>query len=415
MTAHVARDRQAGRRSRRRGARWPRAGAHHLVVDGGGLDDSRTRRGGAASPGGRELAGAGPSLADGCPAARRAALPAPRHAALVARADELAAARGAVDGAARGRRERRGDESTRARCLPHRSWRPSSTSSVETLRSDGPSRERLVRQVLGVERAHIARRHRSGAARPDRAGPAPTRHLLLHPIAARAHRVGLVEAAIEAVAACGRAGSAHVTAESLLRVVLVRIGPSLSVHERDRLERSAGDKAPAGEFGRASVPPQRARGDEEVAADGLLVDDAGLVLLHPFLPQLFDALGLAQGGRLLRPERALLLLRHLATGALDAEEHELVFAKVLCGLPIEERWAGRRRSPPRSRARRRSCWRRVVRHWDALGKHERRRSARQLPRAARAASSCATPSGPARRVALLRRAARPPALGPPRT
>jgi hypothetical protein len=74
-------------------------------------------------------------------------------------------------------------------------------------------------------------------------------------------------------------------------------------------------------------------GDTE--ADGLLVDNAGLVLLHPFLTTLFTGLGVAVGDELVAPCRALALVHHLATGELVAPEHRLTLAKALCGVPLD--------------------------------------------------------------------------------
>ncbi|MBS0345603.1 MAG: hypothetical protein JSR69_04020 [Proteobacteria bacterium] len=72
------------------------------------------------------------------------------------------------------------------------------------------------------------------------------------------------------------------------------------------------------------------------AAAGLLVPEAGLVLLHPYLPRLFEAAGLvAAGHRGPLPEAAVphaaALLHWLATGA-TALEFELPFVKLLLGL-----------------------------------------------------------------------------------
>ena len=76
--------------------------------------------------------------------------------------------------------------------------------------------------------------------------------------------------------------------------------------------------------------------DDEDVEDGVHLDNAGLVLLHPFLPRLFEALGVSAGDALIRPERALCLLHLLATGEVTAPEYELVLPKVLCGLPVGE-------------------------------------------------------------------------------
>jgi hypothetical protein len=68
--------------------------------------------------------------------------------------------------------------------------------------------------------------------------------------------------------------------------------------------------------------------------EGLYVENAGLVLVHPFLPQFFSALGIAEETRLLQPDRALSLLHCLATGQTVAPEYELVLPKILCDVPL---------------------------------------------------------------------------------
>ena len=67
-------------------------------------------------------------------------------------------------------------------------------------------------------------------------------------------------------------------------------------------------------------------------ADGIYLNQAGLVLLHPFLPLFFEV---ASGERLNSPERALCLLHYLATGQGVAREYDLVLGKILCGIPLE--------------------------------------------------------------------------------
>jgi hypothetical protein len=75
--------------------------------------------------------------------------------------------------------------------------------------------------------------------------------------------------------------------------------------------------------------------------DALYIDDAGLVLLAPYLPALFERLDLLQPGAVLiegqeARSRAVHLLRYLATGELDAAEPRLLLPKLLCGLPTAE-------------------------------------------------------------------------------
>lgn len=85
----------------------------------------------------------------------------------------------------------------------------------------------------------------------------------------------------------------------------------------------------------APAPPATPEGAGPEAG-GLLVDCAGLVLLHPFLPRFFEGLGVAAGKALVDPGRALCLLHHLATGELTAPEHRLTLAKALCGVPLDQ-------------------------------------------------------------------------------
>jgi len=72
---------------------------------------------------------------------------------------------------------------------------------------------------------------------------------------------------------------------------------------------------------------------------GLLVPHAGLVLLHPFLPQLFGAVGLRGRERALPSDqlpRAAALMHWLAAGSTEVYEFELPLVKVLVGLAPED-------------------------------------------------------------------------------
>lgn len=73
--------------------------------------------------------------------------------------------------------------------------------------------------------------------------------------------------------------------------------------------------------------------------EGIYIINAGMVLLHPFLPQFFKNLNLVNGESFvdkLSHQKALYLLHYLSTGNTAPEEHELVMAKVLCAYPLEE-------------------------------------------------------------------------------
>ncbi len=75
------------------------------------------------------------------------------------------------------------------------------------------------------------------------------------------------------------------------------------------------------------------------AREGIYIDNAGLVLLHPFLPQFFAALGLAATDKLLQPDRALCLLHFLTTGQTRARNMNSYCRKscVISPYPLRSR------------------------------------------------------------------------------
>ncbi len=79
--------------------------------------------------------------------------------------------------------------------------------------------------------------------------------------------------------------------------------------------------------------------EADVPREAMAVNNAGLVLLTPYLPRLFGMLGLA-GERAFHDEaaavRGVLVLQWLATGQTDAPEPTLLLNKLLCGLPFEQ-------------------------------------------------------------------------------
>lgn len=69
------------------------------------------------------------------------------------------------------------------------------------------------------------------------------------------------------------------------------------------------------------------------------ISNAGLVLLHPYLHILFDALGLLEKRAFRTPtaqDKAVQVLGYLANGETGLPEYELVFPKLLCGLLPED-------------------------------------------------------------------------------
>lgn len=84
--------------------------------------------------------------------------------------------------------------------------------------------------------------------------------------------------------------------------------------------------------------------EEEELGDSIFVNNAGLVLLTPFIPTLFERLGFIDSGKFSNSSsesKAVHLLQYLCSGIMEAGEHEMVLNKILCGLelgkPIEKK------------------------------------------------------------------------------
>ena len=79
--------------------------------------------------------------------------------------------------------------------------------------------------------------------------------------------------------------------------------------------------------------------NEEVAfpSSGVYVKNAGLVLLRPYFPMLFERLGLTKENMFINKDtqiKAVHYLQFLINGQSHTEEHHLVLNKVLCGLEL---------------------------------------------------------------------------------
>ena len=127
---------------------------------------------------------------------------------------------------------------------------------------------------------------------------------------------------------------------------------------RARRERAHASAAARKEHGAGAPHPD--------AEQGIFINNAGLVLLHPFLGRLFEALAVSAGERLLQPDRALRLLHYLASGSATAPEYELVLPKLLCNLPLTQPVAPDIVPGEEERAECEALLAAVIGHWDAL-------------------------------------------------
>ena len=79
--------------------------------------------------------------------------------------------------------------------------------------------------------------------------------------------------------------------------------------------------------------------ETSLTEEGIFADNAGVVLLHPFLTSLFNRLSLINDRLFVSEDskqRALYILNYLATGNEDPEEYQLVVPKFLLGYPIDD-------------------------------------------------------------------------------
>ncbi len=108
---------------------------------------------------------------------------------------------------------------------------------------------------------------------------------------------------------------------------------------RAALEDRDGDAVPA-------RPVQVVRESAEARGEDIYIDNAGLVLVAPYLPRLFAMLDLLDGPAFrdaAAAERAVRLLQYLVDGGENVDEFRLVLNKILCGLATDtliEREAG---------------------------------------------------------------------------
>lgn len=100
--------------------------------------------------------------------------------------------------------------------------------------------------------------------------------------------------------------------------------------------------------------------------EGIYIENAGLVLLHPFLPRFFAALGIADEENILQPDRALCLLHYLATGQTDAPEYELILPKILCEIALETPVESSVELTEAETEEVSALLEAVIRHWDVL-------------------------------------------------
>lgn len=105
-------------------------------------------------------------------------------------------------------------------------------------------------------------------------------------------------------------------------------------------------------------------------SDTFYLQSAGVILLHPFLPHLFNKFALYENGEFINNasrQRAVYLVNYLATGNVRAAEFCLVLPKFLCGMPLNEPIDHFLELEAKEQQECDNLIRAAIDHWDALG------------------------------------------------
>ncbi|MDR6156883.1 hypothetical protein QF023_000399 [Chryseobacterium sp. SLBN-27] len=78
--------------------------------------------------------------------------------------------------------------------------------------------------------------------------------------------------------------------------------------------------------------------NDGIMNDGQYVQNAGLILIHPFIKTFFEHCDLLrpENQKLTDPELGVHLLHYIATGNVNPPEYDMVFEKFLCNIPMHQ-------------------------------------------------------------------------------
>lgn len=100
--------------------------------------------------------------------------------------------------------------------------------------------------------------------------------------------------------------------------------------------------------------------------DNIYINNAGLVLVIPFLPTFFSRLQLIKNNHIEDKATALYLLHYLVFGRIDAAEFELVFPKILCGMDVSDAVVGQAAITPELQHEAHELLQSIIKHWSVL-------------------------------------------------
>ena len=107
----------------------------------------------------------------------------------------------------------------------------------------------------------------------------------------------------------------------------------------------------------------------EPQPEAIYIQNAGIILLHPYLTRYFDTVGLLKKGKFKNKRarhRAVHLIQYIATGAEKTPEYELPLNKILCGVPVDEPIQASIRVKPKEKAVAEQLLRAAIQHWEII-------------------------------------------------
>ena len=107
------------------------------------------------------------------------------------------------------------------------------------------------------------------------------------------------------------------------------------------------------------------------AQSGVHLNNAGMVLVAPYVPRLFALLQLTAEGKFISlsaAERAVYLLQYMVTGKSHAAEYELVLNKLMCGIGTSTPIAAGIELSSEERDTINQLLLSIIQHWSTLGR-----------------------------------------------
>ncbi len=100
--------------------------------------------------------------------------------------------------------------------------------------------------------------------------------------------------------------------------------------------------------------------------EGVMVKNAGLVIVAPFLPELFNECRILEGKKITDPDMALAIMHLIVWGNIDYREYDTVLSKVLCNIGSEHHLKLITRLEPDVYGKVEEMLKATVRNWGAL-------------------------------------------------